>query len=191
MGGRHEGRCSLSSDKIFYEKELIEKILKEEDKEAFEVLIEYYRKPLMKHLINITGNADMSLELLQETCLRVWTYLYTYSSDRPFFPWICRVATNAAIKHMKCENKHSKISIDAIDIDNMIIWDGNIENKTCIQSIINTLKKPYKTALFLRFIEDMNYKEIASMMNITENQVKKYLFRGKKLLEKSMKKNIF
>ncbi|MEQ8189660.1 MAG: RNA polymerase sigma factor, partial [Candidatus Eremiobacterota bacterium] len=63
--------------------------------------------------------------------------------------------------------------------------------KTFIQSMINTLKKPYKTAIFLRFIEDMNYKEIASMMNITENQVKKYLFRGKKLLEKSMKKNFF
>jgi len=190
MRGIYEGISSVSADKPFDEKELIEKILKEEDKEAFELLIEHYRKPLMKHLINMTGDIDLSLELLQETCLRVWTYLYTYSFDRPFFPWICKVATNVAIKHIKSETQESKLSIDAIDIDNMIIWDGNIENKTFIQSMINTLKKPYKTAIFLRFIEDMNYKEIASMMNITENQVKKYLFRGKKLLEKSMKKNV-
>ncbi|MEQ8192259.1 MAG: prolyl oligopeptidase family serine peptidase, partial [Candidatus Eremiobacterota bacterium] len=154
MGGKLEERTAVSVDKPFNERELIEKILKEEDKEAFELLIEHYRKPLMKHLINMTGDIDLSLELLQETCLRVWTYLYTYSLDRSFFPWICKVATNVAIKHIKSETQESKLSIDAIDIDNMIIWDGNIENKTFIQSIINTLKKPYKTALFLRFIED-------------------------------------
>ncbi len=191
MGGRYEDRTAVYADEHFDERKLIDKILKEEDKDAFELLIEHYRKPMMKHLINMTGNVDLSLELLQETCLRVWTYLYTYSSDRPFFPWICKIATNAAKKHIKSESNENRISIDVIDIDNMIIWDGNIENKAFVQSIITPLKKPYKTAMFLRFIEDMNYKEIASMMNVTENQVKKYLFRAKKLLEKSMKKNIF
>jgi RNA polymerase sigma-70 factor (ECF subfamily) len=196
MGGSYENATLYLQNKnvtVSDEREIIDKILKEGDKHAFELLVEQYKKPLLKHLINMTGNVGLSLELLQETFLRVWIYLDTYSFDRTFFPWICKIATNVAIKHKRMENNviNKKISLDEIDVDSLIILDENMNDKAFIQSMINSLEEPYKTAMFFRFIEDRDYKNIASMMNVTPNQVKKYLFRAKKILKKSWEKNNF
>jgi len=194
MGGRYEDRTTryktICNDRHFDERELIDKILKEEDRDAFRLLIEHYRKPLLKHLLNMTGDVELSLELLQETYLNIWTYLYTYCFDRDFFSWIYRIATNVAIKYRKIENNVSskKISLDEAALDDMILVDKNMENNTFIQSMINSLKEPYKTTMILRFIEDRDYRYIAGIMNVTPNQVKKYLFRAKKMLQKTFQK---
>jgi len=194
MGGRYEENLlqddAVSVDKSFDESKFIDKILRERDKEAFELLAEHYRKPLLKHLINLTGDVELGLELLQETFLRVWTYLYTYTSDREFFPWICKIATNISITYKRNSMGIKKVSLDEVKPDSMIIWNENMEDRVFTQSMINSLKEPYRTAMILRVIEDMDYKTIADIMNVTLNQVKKYLFKAKKLLQNSLEKSI-
>jgi RNA polymerase sigma factor (sigma-70 family) len=196
LKGRYEDReihmkeiyISDSLEKNFDDRIIIDKIIKEGDKYAFEHLMEYYKKPLLKHLFNMTGNFNLSMELLQETFFRVWLYIdsYAFFEDIPFISWLFKIATNVTKKHrIKHFNLNNEMPLDETDIETDTEWEKNIEDKILIQSILTSLKQPYKTSLMLRFIEELDYKEIASIMKTTPSKIKTYLFRAKKSIVKS------
>jgi RNA polymerase sigma-70 factor (ECF subfamily) len=192
LGGRYEdGKIylqdkyiTIDTDKNLDEKKLIDKILLEGDKESFEKLLDYYKKPLLKYLMYMTGETELTMELFQQTMLMVWRYLDTYRFDLPFSTWIFSIASNAAKKHYII-NKHmiNKINFDEKTSDIIIHeWEKNLDDKIVIQSMINSIRDPYRTALKLRFMEELDYKEIAFIMNKKPELIKNYLFKGKKFL---------
>lgn len=135
----------------------------------------------------MTGETELTMELFQQTMLMVWRYLDTYRFDLPFSTWIFSIASNAAKKHYII-NKHmiNKINFDEKTSDIIIHeWEKNLDDKIVIQSMINSIRDPYRTALKLRFMEELDYKEIASIMKTNPNQIKTYLFRAKKTILKS------
>jgi RNA polymerase sigma factor (sigma-70 family) len=188
LGGRIEERKFYLTDNTadnreVNEKKLIEKILKEGDKQIFEELVESYRKRLLKYLLNITGNIESSREILQETFLRAWLYMDSYCFDLPFSSWIFKIATNVARKNRRINNLIDKTNLNETDLEIILHgWEEHVDDKILVQSIINTLKEPYRTTVILRFIEDMNYNDIARIMNKNPQQIKNYLFRAKKFL---------
>ena len=196
MFGRYEARevhlkdiyMSSSSDDNLYIGSIIDKILKEGDTCAFEELIVPYKKPLLKYLFNLTRDGDISEELLQETFFRVWLYLNSYSffDNTPFSSWLFKVATNVVNDYrVKNSRLNNEISLDEINLD--IVTEGYeeiVDDRIFVDFLINSLKEPYKTSLFLRFIKDLNYKDIASLMKTDENNIKVYLYRAKKYLLK-------
>ncbi|MEQ8225012.1 MAG: sigma-70 family RNA polymerase sigma factor [Candidatus Eremiobacterota bacterium] len=198
MGGRYEAReinlrdiyLSPSSDNNFYRESMIDKILKEGDTEAFENLMEPYKKPLLKYFFYITGNRDTGEELLQDVLFRVWLYLNSYSflDNTPFSSWLFKVAANVVNDYRTKNSKlNNEISLEEINLDiSATGYKETIEDKMFVHSLINSLKEPYKTSLFLRFVKDLNYKDIASLMNTDENNIKAYLHRAKKYLLKSL-----
>jgi len=189
LNGRYEEGEINTSDK-FNDRFIIDKI-KEGDKESFKIMMEYYEKPILKHLFNITGDSKASMELLQETFFRVWLYIDSYSflDDIGFSSWLFKIATNVAKNYISRNIKSNNLTnIDDTDLNTGLEeWKDDIEDKVFIQSIIKSLKEPYKTSLFLRYMEELDYKEIASIMNTNPNQIKNYLFRAKKAIIKSMK----
>jgi RNA polymerase sigma factor (sigma-70 family) len=192
LRGRYEYRkiysqekyITIAGEKDLKERKLIDKILNEGDKQSFEKLVEYYKKTLLKYLIYKTGDIELSMELLQKIFLNVWLYLHSYHYDADFSSWLLSIASNEVKKHYLI-NKHMKNEINFDEINSDIIiyeWEKNLDNKIVIQAMIDSLKEPYKTAMKLRFMEELDYKEIAFIMNKKPEDIKNYLFRAKKYL---------
>jgi RNA polymerase sigma factor (sigma-70 family) len=193
LGGRCEASelnqkdiyTSTSGRNIFNDGYFIDKILREGDKVAFEKLMEYYEKPLLKHIFNLTGDFGLSMELFQETFYRIWLYLDSYSFDMPFPSWMFKIANNV-VKKYRIKQKYMNMEVNFDDISpDLAACNENIEDKIFVRAIFDSLKEPYKTSLVLRFAEELDYKEIASIMNTSLNKVKNYLFRAKKSIFKT------
>jgi RNA polymerase sigma factor (sigma-70 family) len=199
MGGRYEPRkiyfkdiyisdgiCNNNGDKI-----LVDKILREGDTHAFEKLVHSYEKPLLKYLNKMTGDPKISNELLQETFCRVWLYLDSYLPHMSFFSWLFQIAANVVNKYrLKKSRFVNEISFDELNREPATeVWEENLRNKILVQSMLDSIREPYRTSLILRFMEDLDYKEIASVMNRNPNQIKNYLFRAKKSILKSWRED--
>ncbi len=65
--------------------------------------------------------------------------------------------------------------------------DNQFENKQLIQLLVKDLPPLQKSILLLRDLEGYNYQEIGSMLNLTEAQVKVYLFRARLKVKKRVK----
>ncbi|MEQ8173405.1 MAG: alpha/beta fold hydrolase, partial [Candidatus Eremiobacterota bacterium] len=196
VGGRYETE-DISTDETdkdstysnMDDRSVIRKILEEGDKHAFEEMMDYYKKPLLKHLYNMTGNYDVTMELLQETFLKVWLYLDSYSfiDGISFSSWLFKIASNVAFTY---EAKKYKVKIKTDEIDLSDDWKTDVEDKVLVQSMVNSLEEPFKTAITLRYIEELDYKDIASIMNTNLTQVKNYIFRAKKSMLKLLQSGL-
>jgi RNA polymerase sigma-70 factor (ECF subfamily) len=171
----HEKVCDMPEE----DEKFVSKVIKG-DKKSFEILVNRYRRPVMKLLFRMTGDYDISLDLAQETFLKSWKYLKSYREGMKFSSWLFKIAANLA-KDYKYK-KHPEESIE----DNKFIqsYKENPENGLYIKSLLQKLEEPYKTAIILRFISDFTYSEIAEIMSVSPEQVKNYIFRGRKFLIK-------
>jgi len=67
------------------------------DQEAFEQLVEPYRKQLMVHCYRILGSFEDAEDMLQETLVRVWKRLDSFEGRSSLRAWLYKIATNASL----------------------------------------------------------------------------------------------
>lgn len=147
---------------------------------------------LFRLAFSIMGNREDAEDVVQDTLLRVWNKQETLNAiDNPE-GYSMRAVRNIALDKLASkENQHGSLS----DSDNGNVSnehpDENMEKREqlgLIYQLIERLPEKQRSVMQLRDIEEMSYKEIAEVMNITEEQVKVTLFRARKKVKEYFKK---
>jgi RNA polymerase sigma-70 factor, ECF subfamily len=76
---------------------------REGDRAAFDQLVSATARRVYATVYRLTGCVEDAKDLTQETFLRVYRSLSTWQPDRPFSPWLYRIATNAALDHLRSQ----------------------------------------------------------------------------------------
>lgn len=171
---------------------LVERILAGET-EAFKVIIENYGR-LVNHIVYrmIRNEADRE-DICQDVFLRVFKNLSSYRSDAKFSTWIGKIATNRCLdfldkKSLPLADDNFEDAVesspDTTDTPDIMAEQSNISE--LLKEKINLLPPIYKTILTLYHLDEQNYAEIGSIMNLPEGTVKSYLFRARKLLREKL-----
>lgn len=167
------------------DEEIIERVLKSRDKNTFELVVERYKKPVMTIAYRMTGDYEGSVEIAQETFIKAWSYLRSYRREMRFSSWLFKIAANQAndfLARRRRNIEHESPLEDKESVQPQNNWQEKTEGGILVQSLLNELREPYKTAVILRFMEDLTYEEIGQIMECSIEQVKNYLFRGRKYL---------
>jgi RNA polymerase sigma-70 factor, ECF subfamily len=138
----------------------------------------------------ILANRMNAEDLTQDTFLRAFQRLKLFDLQRPFAPWIKRIATNLCINYLKTQRQFDddfdEELMGVIDDDSeMLIHITELRDK--LQRILLTLPARYRLVLELRHFQEMSYAEIALELNLPVSDVKSYLFRGRKRLIESLR----
>ena len=163
--------------------------------EAFEALVQRYAKPIYNFALNFLGDADEADEAAQLVFVQMYQSLPRARLDIPLKPWIYRVARNKCIDLWR---GHTTVSLSAHDEhegdadtadvdppDPMPLPDELAERKDLQQLLrgaINKLPVKYRTAVTLRYVNELSFAEIGHAMGIPENTAKTYFQRAKTLL---------
>ena len=67
------------------------------DQEAFEHLVDPYRRQLLVHCYRILGSFEDAEDMLQETLVRVWKRLGSFEGRSSLRAWLYKIATNASL----------------------------------------------------------------------------------------------
>lgn len=175
MSNCHERICDMTEE----DEKLVSKVIKG-DKKSFEILVNRYSKPVMSLIFRMTGDYDISFDIAQETFLKSWKYLKSYREGMKFSSWLFKIAANVA-KDYKVKYKKNLALEESIK---QPVYKENPEGELYIKSLLEKLEEPYKTAIILRFMSDLTYGEISEIMAVSHEQVKNYIFRGRKFLIK-------
>lgn len=147
---------------------------------------------ILSKIRNKTDSEDITIG----TFTKVFTKLKLYNSDFEFGTWIRAIAYNTMVDHIR-KKPELKISLDnefeQIDVEaatptpeqHFIIKQDNKK----LMNAIHNLPEIYQKVIELRYLEEKNYKDIATELGLTMSNVKVRLLRAKKLLEEEFKNN--
>lgn len=136
---------------------------------------------------------DLISDLLQESFVKVFSQLKTYKGDGSLEGWVRRIVVNTCISQLrKQKNEHHEVIYDQeflaepAESDKSII-DHLIEagfSKDVLVDMIHKLPENYAAVFNMFYIDELNHKEIAVVMNIGEAISRKWIHRAKSHLRK-------
>jgi RNA polymerase sigma-70 factor, ECF subfamily len=172
------------------------------DQSAFDYLVQKYRRPLVSFMYRMARNTAAAEDLAQEVFLRVYRSRQTYEASAKFTTWLYRIATNLAVNHAR-DTRHERpevtVSLDEPDEETgttLDVADGTItaeeallrrERMAAIRSKVEALPERQKLAVIMHKYQQMDYKQIADVLKLSESATKSLLFRAYQTLRDQLK----
>lgn len=140
----------------------------------------------------MTGKRDAAEDILQTVFLKYYENMDKIKNPERAPQWIYTVARNEIYQHMRNKYKATITYIESEDENRSEAdLESELERKEISQMVkdeIEQLSHDHKEVILLKEISGLSYKEIAQILNITEDLVKSRLFKArKKLSEKLLK----
>ncbi len=157
------------------------------DKVNFEMIYNKYNKRIFNFLYHFTGNRWDAEDLLQDVWLAFIKNMNNFRGDSTVFTYLTRIAINKALKwHKKRKLKEKVLSLLKIN-EPENPEDIAIKNdlNALIKKAINELPPVQKAVVILRINDEMNFKDIGKILNISEGSARtSYFYAIQKLKEK-------
>jgi RNA polymerase sigma-70 factor, ECF subfamily len=171
-----------------------------DDPERFTELVDRYRDRVYQLAYRFAGNAEDAEDWCQEVFLRAFTMLDRYQPDRPFSPWLMRVATNHFLTQLKSRQRRlaehvvplvdeSLMNEPALAVESAEGAAMSRESHRLALEAVHALPPALKAPLLLRFMEGMSFREIGQQLGIplqtAATRVRRALERTQEALRKA------
>lgn len=167
----------------------------EEERDKLEALIHRYKGMMYCTINNIINDEHLSEDILQEAFIKIAINIDRVNDDinsNRAKSFIMTITKNTALDFYRKNAKlwENEYFVDEFeesafyDFDEDLILDKGSENK--IITVIKSLKEKYRDVLVLKYEHDFEDVEIAKTLNITVENVRQRISRGKKLIEEKL-----
>jgi len=171
------------------------------DQRAFALIMERYKDPIYFMLLKMVNNREDAMDLTVDTFVKAFEKLEAYKPDFAFSTWLFKLASNAAIDHLR-RKRISHVSLDQmldhegadqspfIRSDSLNPEEKSIQKQNEIQlkAIVATMPNRYRILINLFYFEELSIEEIALQLDLPRNTVKGQLSRARILLHTIIKR---
>lgn len=161
---------------------------------AFGPIYDHYIRPIYTFVYYKTHHKETAEDLTSAVFFKALASIKTVDPQKPFSPWLYRIAQNAVIDHYRTK----KVSADIEDVwdvlsDNVDITEDTNTDLTFAQvkKYMHVLTARERDILMLRIWEEKSYKEIGDILGVSEGNSKVILSRGLDKLRKVMPPILF
>ena len=149
---------------------------------AFDLLLERNKQKLFSYILFVVREREAAEDFFQETFVKVITKLQEgkYSPSGKFSAWIMRIAHNVILDHYReVKAEHIVEPTPDNDLSNLSrrdLMDMSIESRyvndqvlSDVRHMMNKLPDPQREVVYMRFYQQMSFKEIAVATNVSIN----------------------
>lgn len=168
------------------------------DKHAVQFLVSTYHQQVIKTAHHFVGNMDDAEDLAQDVCIEILESIRHFKGSSALSTWIYRVTVNKSLNFIR-KNKRKQLigqveslfkrSNEEHKVAEPIHRDTTFEDKErrqLLERSINNLPENQRIAFVLSKYEDLPYKQIAEIMNVSIASVESLLQRAKQNLQKKL-----
>lgn len=181
------------------EQELIQKVL-QKDQMAFSLLVKEHKSLVFNTAMGFVHNKENAEDITQDVFVKLWTSIETFKGESKLSTWLYRITVNLSINYIN-KNKIKRLFNNIDDADNENGHKSEITDKSTdsvddnfiqkehskvLKLAINSLPRRQKTAFVLNKYEDLSYKDISEIMELSISSVESLLHRAKKNLQKKL-----
>jgi RNA polymerase sigma-70 factor (ECF subfamily) len=150
---------------------------------AFGVLMKRYERLVYAIAYSYSRQPDNALDISQNVFLRVYRKLDSYGGKGPFRAWLMRVAHNESASWLRKQRRHQGHEELTPDRDlpcppGQEINLARRESRELLLEEMQELNPRQRTAIVLRYFEEMSLREVADALECSTGVVKSILFRS-------------
>jgi len=176
--------CEKLSDEEIISRSLV-------DLEYFGCLYQRYELQLQFYVSKMSDfSADEIKDIMQNAFIKFWKNINGFDSSMKLSSYLYRVVHNEMISHWRKNQSSEKIGQTWFsDMSTQVNpCEGNENSRSEIDLVLNQMPLKFKEILVLKFLEDMNYKEISNILKIPEGTVATRISKAKKVFLDIVKK---
>jgi RNA polymerase sigma factor (sigma-70 family) len=167
------------------------------DAVAWDEIVQRYHRRIYNICYRFAGSSDDAQDLTQEVFIRMYRTLNSYDVGRgAFMTWVTTLTRNLLVDHFR-KTKHDRLTDsldatasdhpDAMPLSERIPDDGpapdsgvqSRETRDAVHQALQKLSPELREAVILRDLQDMDYREIATVLKVPEGTVKSRINRGR------------
>lgn len=164
---------------------------------AWEEIVQRYNRRIYNICYRFAGTGDDAQDLTQEVFIKMFRTLNSYDAGRgAFMTWVTTITRNLLVDHFR-KSKQDRVTDsldaapseheDAMPLSEKIEDKGpgadtsvqSRETRELVHSALQKLSPELREAVILRDLQDMDYKDIATVLKIPEGTVKSRINRGR------------
>jgi RNA polymerase sigma-70 factor, ECF subfamily len=183
-----------------FEADCIRRILAGE-RHLFHDLIRPCERPIYFLLLSLLRNEAEAEDAAQDTAIKVYLNLKNFRGDAQFRTWVLSIARNEGLGRLRKAGTRREDSLDADTDDQtgdytpavLTSWrevpSQALERQelgAILRKAIEELPEIYRNVVLLRDIEEMDVRETAAALGITEGAVKVRLHRARAVLQREL-----
>jgi RNA polymerase sigma-70 factor (ECF subfamily) len=169
--------------------------VKDGDEDSFRVLLQKHRNPVIHFVFRMVQDRAIAEELSQEVFLRVYRSRATYEPTARFTTWLFRIATHLALNWLRDgRNERGHQRLDAPrdsekdgdmparevpdrkpSVEQRMVYQTRLQE---VRDAIALLPEKQRAAVLMHKYEEMEYSQIANVLDCSESAVKSLLFRA-------------
>ena len=167
------------------------------DAAAWEEIVQRYHRRIFNVCYRFAGDADSAQDLTQEVFIKMYRTLSTYDAGKgAFMTWVTTITRNLLVDHFR-KTKGDRLT-DSLDgpisehedaqplsdqiADRALPPDAHVQTRETQQMVHQALQKlspELREAVILRDLQDLDYREIATVLRVPEGTVKSRINRGR------------
>ena len=167
----------------------------EEEQDKFEALFHRYKGMMFCSINNVINDKHLSEDILQEVFIKIVNNIDKINDDinsNETKSFIMTITKNTALDYYRknAKNREHECYIEDYKetvfskIDKNHVSKLDDENK--IFYLIKNMKETYRNIFMLKYVNGLENKDIAALLNISEETVRQRISRGKKMLEEKL-----
>jgi RNA polymerase sigma factor (sigma-70 family) len=164
-------------------------LIREGHDRAFEVLFNRYQSRLLAFCRHLVGSPQDAEDVLQEVFAAAHAAILADDREIDVRPWLYRIARNRCISHLRRPTADGVDSMDVHPHENGTSTLEQVQRREELRAIVSDvheLPETQRTALVLRAIDDLSYRDIAQTMGTTLPSVKSLMVRARMSLSQSI-----
>ena len=164
--------------------------VKEGDGTSFALLLEKHRSPVVHFLYRMVQNQAIAEELAQEVFLRVYRSRATYEATAKFTTWLFRIAMHLALNSLR-DRKNERLEEPIEDSSSETPLRQLSDSRPSVEAAlvkeawlaevrraVARLPEKQRAAVLMHKYHEMEYTQIAKILDCSESAVKSLLFRA-------------
>jgi RNA polymerase sigma-70 factor (ECF subfamily) len=166
------------------------------DSSAFEQIVFRYETRVMSLAARLVGDRDHARDVAQEVFLRAFKYLHRADPDKPFEPWLLRIAVNVCRDAIRRRLQRQQTCVDVRPVepaDRSADQHSDLERKEqrqILQWALDRLPEKERLAIVLRDIEGLSTSDVAVILRSSEPTVRSQVSRGRLRLKAAIDRMI-
>jgi RNA polymerase sigma-70 factor (ECF subfamily) len=169
---------------------------------AFDRLVLKYRPRVVELAMRYTRNRADAEDATQETFIRAYGGLRQFRCESAFYTWLYRIASNCARNLLKARARdlldgtsdfpeddhdaHHHTRLREVETPEELTLTDDIRG--VVSATLESLSERYRTAITLREIDGLSYKDIASAMSIPVGTVRSRVFRARDIIDHQVRR---